>query len=335
MSTSYKINNKDIEEIFESFPTEIVQQYNVTPSVLSDGSNKLLVYGVPLSDYFGKTFPTSADGHIGGYNECIAYKFNGYPIDIALKGRRPIGIPLTRLGSGTHYLNRIDNQTWLSMYPNEASGTRLEYDPICLHVELIGGGGGGAGSGSTYASAGGGGGAYCYTTIEMPEEGYLELVVGEKGLGGEAKTNGYNGGDSYIQDQYGNEICRACGGLGGSTNGDAAGLGGVARNGIININGGAGGKKDTNGYGVGQFFVELDKPEYGTWERGTTQGGSSKGTSYGGGGGGSAFSNGANGDTNTTPVAAEYGAGGAGAGFKLFSTSNGGDGGEGFINLYY
>lgn len=217
----------------------------------------------------------------------------------------------------------------------EASGTRLEYDPICLHVELIGGGGGGAGSGSTYASAGGGGGAYCYTTIEIPDEGYIKLVVGEKGLGGDAKASGHDGGDSYIEDQFGNEICRACGGLGGSTNGEAAGLGGVARNGIINVNGGAGGKKDTNGHGVGQFFVELDKPEYETWERGTTQGGSSKGTSYGGGGGGSAFSNGANGDTNTTPTSADYGAGGAGAGFKVFTTSNGGDGGEGFINLYY
>ncbi len=335
MSTGYLINNRDLDETFESFPIEVAEQYGVSLSILSTEENRFQINGQTMRDYLGVVFPTSAGDHIGGYNECNAYRINGSPIDVALKGCRPIGIPLTRLGAGEHYLNRIDNQTWLSSYPNSTDGIRLEYDPKCLHVEVLGGGGGGAGSGSTYASAGGGGGGYCYATIEIPDGGYIELVVGEKGLGGEAKIEGHNGGDSYILDQYGNEICRACGGLGGSTNGDAAGLGGIANGGFVNVNGGAGGKKDTNGYGVGQFFVELDKPEHTEWERGSTSGGTSKGTSYGGGGGASAFSNGANGDTNTTPSPAEYGAGGAGAGFKVFTTSNGGDGGEGFINLYY
>ena len=330
-----KIRNRDIDEIYESFPIDIVEQYSVTPSAFSDDINPYRCSGASMKDAFGVIFPTSASGHAGGDNECGTYRICGNPINVALKGCRPIGIPLVRLGPGTHYLNRIDGQTWLSSYPNQASGTRLEYDPKYLHVEVLGGGGGGAGSATMYASAGGGGGGYCYTTIEIPDFSYVKLCVGEKGVGGAERTNGTTGGDSYILDCYGNEVCRACGGACGGINAEDGGQGGVATGGIVNINGGFGGKKEKDGESIGQVIVNLDKPENDFWERGNTNGGHSNGNNYGGGGGASAFSNGADADSNTTPSAAQYGAGGAGAGFKILTASNGGDGGEGFINLYY
>ena len=335
MSTGYRINHQDIDELYESFPVEIAEQYNVTSSAFSDDmAHHYLTQGMTFKNGPRIIFPTSADGHLGGYNESN-YRINNTPINVALKGCRPIGIPLVRLGPGTHYLNRRDGQTWLSSYPNQASGTRVEYDPKYLHVEVLGGGGGGGGSATMYASAGGGGGGYCYTTIEIPDFSYVKLCVGEKGDGGAERTNGTTGGDSYILDCFGYELCRACGGAGGGINAEDGGQGGVASGGIVNVNGGAGGKKEKNGTGVAQIIVNLDKPEYDYWERGSTSGGNSSGNNYGGGGGASAFSNGADANSNTTPSAAQYGAGGAGAGFKILNASNGGDGGEGFINLYY
>lgn len=335
MSTGYKINKRDIEEIFESFPIDIAEQYHVTMSEFSGASNKFLKEKSSIKINLGRVFPTSAGTYLGGHNKCMFYRVNGDPIDIALKGCRPIGIPLVRLGPGIHYVNRIHEQTWISSLPDSASGTRLEYDPRYFHAEVLGGGGGGGGSATMYASAGGGGGGYCYTTVKIPDNSHICLVVGEKGAGGDARGTGKNGGDSYILDCNGNELCRACGGQGGGTNNDNGGQGGNALGGIVNLGGALGGKKENNGWSIPTRSVALDKPEGDSWERGNTSGGRSNGNNYGGGGGASAFSNGADGNSNTTPSPAQFGAGGAGAGFKALAASNGGDGGEGFINLYY
>lgn len=334
MSTGFRINNQELYEIYENFPADIAELYNVTPSAFSNEENRFLKCEMSLIDSHGIIFPTSANENCGGYNESN-YRVNSVPIDVALKGCRPIGIPLVRLESGTHYINRIGNETWLSVLPNSASGTRLEYDPKYLHIEALGGGGGGGGSATMYASAGGGGGGYCYLSVAIPEESYITLVVGEKGRGGDARTKGNNGGDSKVLDYYGNVLCCACGGSGGGINAEDGGKGGESYGGLTNIYGGAGGKKENNGQNVSDVSFLIDKPENERWIRGDNSGGISRGNNFGGGGGACAFNQGANADSNTTPNAASFGGGGAGAGFKVLTASNGGDGGNGFINIYY
>lgn len=144
MTTNYKINNVDIDSIYETFDTSVAQQYGVTDSKFTDSTAKFKKNGQPLKTAIGKTFPTSAGTHLGGSNTCTQYKVNGQPIDVALKGCRPIGIPLATLSVGTHYINRVNGETWLSTSANSATGTRLDYNPKFIFVELQGGGGGGA-----------------------------------------------------------------------------------------------------------------------------------------------------------------------------------------------
>ena len=335
MDTGFKILNKDLEALYESFPNEIAVTYGVTDSKFTDNGNKFKKEGRPIKEVIEKTIPTSAGANTGGSYKISAYKTEGQPIDVALKGCRPIGIPIARLTPGTHYINRLDSETWLSSLPNSATGIKLEYNPKYLHVELLGGGGGGGGSATFYASAGGGSGGYCYKTISIPENSYLQFVVGEKGFGGNAREKGANGGTSKILNADGFEICSAAGGNGGDINNSDGGWFGSATGGLVNISGAQGGAKENNGSGLSQLTVTLDKPEQTIWIRGGTNGGISNGNNFGGGGGASVFSNGAAGNTNTTPEAAGYGAGGAGAGFKAATASKGGDGGEGLINLYY
>ena len=175
MATNYKIDNVDIDEIYETFETSVAEQYGVTDSKFTDATAKFEGNGQPLKTAIGKTFPTSAGTHLGGSNTCTQYKVNGQPIDVALKGCRPIGIPLATLSPGTHYINRINGETWLSTSANSATGTRLNYNPKYIFVEIQGGGGGGAGSSAVWCSGGGGGGGYTFTGIAPVSYTHLTL----------------------------------------------------------------------------------------------------------------------------------------------------------------
>lgn len=335
MNTGFKINSNDINTLFESFHNEIAGVYGVTGSKFTDVHNRFKKGESPIKDALGITIPTSSGTNIGGSNKTYVIKVAGQLIDVALPGCRPIGIPIARLTPGTHYLNRLNGETWLSSSPNSATGVKLEYNPKYMHMELLGGGGGGAGTGTACASAGGGGGGYCYISIALSENSYIQLIVGAKGKGGNGRSAGNSGGASKILRTDGTEICAAFGGGGGGYNTDPGGIGGVAVGGVVNINGGRGGNKENHGVGVSLTYVSLDKPEQTVWTRGDTNGGVSSGNNYGGGGGASVFSNGAPGSSRSTPEpAVGYGNGGAGGGYSA-RVINGGDGADGLINLYY
>ena len=335
MDSGFKINGNTIESQFECFPKDIAAEYGVTDSAFTSNQGKFKKRGVSLKEYIGMTIPTSAGTNIGSNNKTEAFKLNKQPIDVAIKGCRPIGIPIARIAPGTHYLNRVNGETWLSSLPDSASGIRLEYCPKYLHVELIGGGGGGGGTGVACASVGGGEGGYCYISIEVPENSHLQLIVGAKGKGSNGKGAGNAGGISEILNADGNRICAAFGGGGGGYNTEPGGSAGSAVGGIVNISGGQGGNKEMNGAGVPQSVVMLDKPEQTIWTRGGTKGGVSNGNNYGGAGGASVFSDGAPGNSRETPMpAVGYGNGGAGGGYSA-KIVDGGDGGDGLINLYY
>lgn len=337
MTTEYKINGQDIDTLFESFSLNEQSQYGVTDSQFTMNNGKFKKGGQPLRTALNATFPTSAGSYIGGSNSTNKYKVSGQPIDVALKGRRPIGIPLIELTPGTYYLNRINGQTWLSTSANSATGTRLSHDPQVVFMELQAGGGGGAGSGLTYAAAGGGAGGYSFTAIEIPENSYLRIVVGAKGNGGNADGGaGNRGGDTALYDASGKAMVLCNGGNGPSSSSSAGGAsGGTATGGLININGANGAKKENTGGAINAFTITLPKPEQTQWNKPTQNGGSSNGNNYGGGGGASVFSAGANADSRKTPNGAGIGAGGAGAGFTAFSPSSGGAGGDGIAKIYY
>lgn len=335
MTTNYKINNVDIDEIYETFDISVANQYGVTDSKFTDSSARFKKGGQALKVATGKVIPTSAGNHLGGSNTCTKYKVNGQPVDVALKGCRPIGVPLATLSEGTHYINRVNGQTWLSTSANSATGTRLPYDAKYLFVEIQGGGGGGAGSSAVWCSGGGGGGGYAFTGIALPENSYVRIVVGGAGLRGENRSNGKVGGNSYLYNANGSVILQANGGGGGKTSDDGGGSGG-GYSGGTGVNGGNGGKKERNGSGTSSITLTYDKPESTTFSRGGQAGGSTSGNNYGGGGGASAFAKGANGDGREKPSSSgSQGSGGAGAGFRAGRTNPGSAGGAGLAKIYY
>lgn len=337
MVTGYRINGTDIQDLFEFFTTAEQQEGGVTDSKFSDGSGRFKRNGADLKTNLGGTFPTSAGTYIGGSNSVFDYKAQGLPIDVALPGCRPIGCLRATLTPGTYYINRVNNQTWVSSSANSASGTHIDHDPKFVFLELQAGGGGGAGSGLTYAAAGGGAGGYSFTAVEIPENSFLRLVVGSKGQGGNSDGgSGNRGGDTVLYDASGSQLVICYGGNGPSSSSNASGgSGGTASGGIVNITGGSGASKENSGSAINSFVITLPKPEQTQWNKSTQNGGSSGGNNYGGGGGASVFSPGANADSRKTPAAAGTGAGGAGAGYTAFSPSSGSDGGDGIANIYY
>lgn len=334
---AFQINSTDIFDTFESFTLSEQSSYGVTDSKFTDGSSRFKKNNTDLKTATNSTIPTSAGTYIGGSNSTSSYTVNGQAVDVALKGCRPIGIPLSEIGPGTYYLNRINNQTWLSSSPNSASGTQLSHSPKFVFLELQAGGGGGAGSGLTYAAAGGGAGGYAFTAVEIPENSYLRIVVGSGGSGGNADGgSGGRGGDTVLYDADGTALVTCYGGNGPSSSSGASGAsGGSASGGIVNITGGSGGSKEHSGDAINAFTVTLPKPEQTQWQKSAQSGGSSNGNNYGGGGGASVFSAGANADSRKTPSNAGTGAGGAGAGFTAFTSSAGSSGGNGVVKIYY
>ena len=335
MSTNYKIKNQDIDTIYETFDTSVANTYGVTDSKFT-GTSLFKKGGADLKTAIGKVIPTSSGNHLGGSNNCQNYTVNGVPIDVALKGCRPIGILLHEINSnGTYYLNRVNGQTWLSNSANSASGTHLNYDPKYVFIELQGGGGSGAGSGLSHCSGGGGAGGYVMAGVQIPENSYLQIIVGAGAARGEAGSAGHAGGASQIKNSSGTVLAQADGGgAGKESNGGRADGGGFS--GGIGIKGGYGGKKEENGGNVSSTTINLDKPETSSFNRGGFNGGAGSGNDHGGGGGASAFANGANGGKKLKPDNdGTKGSGGGGGGFKLFNRNPGSAGGCGLAKIYY
>ena len=154
MTTNYKINNVDIDEIYETFETSVAEQYGVTDSKFTDSIGKFKKNGQPLKTAIGKTLPTSAGTYLNGLNTCTKYKVNGQPIDVALKGCRPIGIPLRDVGAGSYVIYRSGNKTYFASGTQPTGGEELPYNPQYVFFELQGPGGGGGGTQNLYSGSG-------------------------------------------------------------------------------------------------------------------------------------------------------------------------------------
>ena len=119
MESSYKIWGQDVGNLLEFFTSDEQNTYTVADSQFTNGDEAYKKGGVDLKTAFGGTFPTSAGAdYPGGYNLMPSYKTNGVSMDVALKGCRPIGVPLKDVGAGSYVIYRSDNKTYFTCFLN-------------------------------------------------------------------------------------------------------------------------------------------------------------------------------------------------------------------------
>lgn len=313
--------------------------------------SKFLYHG----EHYTKNINTS--GNNNTYDNILPRESFGYGLEgytwskmvisgIEREGRKPIGLLLATISSGTWYIYEKDGITWLSQSLSDTTnGIKLPHNPKKLTVEMQGGGGGGAASGSFHASSGGAGGGYIICHFELYNNNtYYKIIIGNGGEGGRASASGNNGnsgGDTILyrgSTTDSTEVAAALGGGGGVNNdGYSSGGGSRPQTGYICFSGGGGGNKETSGTSllVRKFKPDIKYPENEKyWTRGGFAGGTSGGNNFGGGGGASLFANGGNADDRDNPKAGVLGSGGAGGGYRV-GGRNGARGGNGFVNIYY
>jgi hypothetical protein len=211
----------------------------------------------------------------------------------------------------TRYVNRFtDGEVWISTTTNSRTGTQISW-PLTgttwprgiryLFVQLCGGGGAGGTGGllATYNNQGGQGGA-CVVCVQLPVDGYVTIMAGGGGSGvGGFAANGNGGKASYVQSSP--YYAQANGGGGGD--------------GSISKNQGAGGTWQHNDGGVSPI-LETILGSYGA--AGNTSG---KTLTY----------------TDLTPEGGSYTTEAAGAGGTKggIGYGAGGNGGNGFVKLFY
>lgn len=182
-------------------------------------------------------------------------------------------------------------------------------------IEAIGGGGGGGISGPYQAGSGGGGGAYAKSSnVTLTAGGSVTVKVGIGGTGSTGSGVGGGGGDTYL--------CN-------STSNCAAIIDPAVQ---VGAKGGAGGKDDGNGPGIGG----ASSTSVGTTIRYAGGSGGAAGTNYdsassGGGGAGGPKGNGGAGGADSPSALAGGGGGGNGGGSAgQNASSSPGTGGNNF-----
>lgn len=360
MNSGYKIGGRELSDVVEFFTTDEQNTHTVIDSRLTNGQNLYKKGGADLKLALNGTFPTSAGAdYPGGYNLLPPYKTNGAPIDVALKGCRPIGIPLKDVGAGSYVIYRSGDKTYFVSGNQPTGGEELAHSPQYVFFELQGPGGGGGGTQNLYSGSGGASGAYMFGCLKISSPVYI--TVGQGGRGGNGVTvgkgeDGQTGTASTIQTQYGGVTYTLTAGSGtggeGGNNGNKGGTAGtcsftpqliddVEQYKIIGQYPGSPGSSRrtpaSEQNGKEAVYNHWLKPEGGSFTRPGGSGGSSKDEAgYGGGGGASVFGDGANGahqKDGITPTA--YGAGGSGGGNYVGRKYDGGAGADGRFILYY
>jgi hypothetical protein len=360
MNSGYKIGGRELSDVVEFFTTDEQNTHTVIDSRLTNGQNLYKKGGADLKLALNGTFPTSAGAdYPGGYNLLPPYKTNGAPIDVALKGCRPIGIPLKDVGAGSYVIYRSGDKTYFVSGNQPTGGEELAHSPQYVFFELQGPGGGGGGTQNLYSGSGGASGAYMFGCLKISSPVYI--TVGQGGRGGTGVTlgkgeDGHTGTASTIQTQYGGVTYTLTAGSGtggeGGNNGNKGGTAGTCsftpqliddteRYKIIGQYPGSPGSSRrtpaSEQNGKEAVYNHWLKPEGGSFTRPGGSGGSSKDEAgHGGGGGASVFGDGANGrfqNDGITPTA--YGAGGSGGGNYVGRKYDGGAGADGRFILYY
>lgn len=360
MESGYKNRGQDIGNLLEFFTIDEQNTYTVVDSRFTNGNGKYKKGGVDLKTAIGGTFPTSAGAdYPGGYNLLPPYKTNGAPIDVALKGCRPIGIPLKDVGAGSYVIYRSGDKTYFVSGNQPSGGEELAHNPQYVFFELQGPGGGGGGTQNLYSGSGGASGAYMFGCLKISSPVYI--TVGQGGRGGTGVAlgkgeDGQTGTASIIQMQYEGITYTLTAGSGtggeGGNNGNNGGTAGVCSftpQLIDNVEqykiigqypGSPGSSRRTPASeqnGKEAIYNHWLKPEGGSFTRPGGNGGYSNDTAgYGGGGGASVFGDGGGGGYQHDGYLSEaYGAGGGGGGNYVGRKYDGGAGTDGRFILYY
>ena len=360
MNTGYKVHGQDISSLLEFFTNEELSGFTVISSRLTNGNDNFKKNNIDLKTSLSGIFPTSAGSdYPGGYNLLPSYKTNGEAIDVALKGCRPIGIPLKDVGAGSYVIYRSGDKTYFASGDQPTGGEELAHNPQYVFFELQGPGGGGGGTQDLYSGSGGASGAYMFGCLKISNPVYI--TVGQGGRGGNGVSvgkgeDGQTGNASTIQTQYNGVTYTLTAGPGtggeGGNNGNKGGTAGtcsftpqliddVEQYKIIGqYSGSPGSSRRTPASernGKEAIYNHWLKPEGGSFTRPGGSGGRSKDEpGNGGGGGASVFGDGANGafqNNGITPTA--YGAGGSGGGNYIARKYDGGKGADGRFIIYY
>ena len=360
MNSGYKIGGRELSDVVEFFTTDEQNTHTVIDSRLTNGQNLYKKGGADLKLALNGTFPTSAGAdYPGGYNLLPPYKTNGAPIDVALKGCRPIGIPLKDVGAGSYVIYRSGDKTYFVSGNQPSGGEELAHNPQYVFFELQGPGGGGGGTQNLYSGSGGASGAYMFGCLKIDNPVYITVGQGGRGGAGVALgkgEDGQTGTASTIQTQYEGVTYTLTAGSGtggeGGNNGNKGGTAGtcsftpqlidnVEQYKIIGQYPGSPGSSRrtpaSEQNGKEAIYNYWLKPEGGSFTRPGGNGGYSNDTAgYGGGGGASVFGDGGGGGYQHDGYLSEaYGAGGGGGGNYVGRKHDGGAGADGRFILYY
>lgn len=140
MESGYKVWGQDIGNLLEFFTIDEQNTYTVVDSRFTNGNGAYKKGGVDLKTAISGTFPASAGAdYPGGYNLLSSYKTNGAPMDVALKGCRPIGIPLKDVGAGSYVIYRSGDKTYFVSGNQPTGGEELPHSPqyVFLNYKVL------------------------------------------------------------------------------------------------------------------------------------------------------------------------------------------------------
>ena len=364
-----KYNNTPIEDIY---PLEIADEGDTRPRAWSNAKYIMAINGKdrpsrPELEHFKNN---NSPAYFAAKGMCPRNRLR-----YSITSNPSTGLwYIIKIKDGSIWLtNKVYAQPWklerLSTTAEQFEIIPAEEDACKLYIEMCGAGGGGSGGGGALCGAGGGGGAAATFTINMigtrltgSDTQYIRkgvnryvCYVGTGGEGVQDRNQAGDGGpsgfsglpDNYDAPNYNiSVICN--GGKGANaSNGGAPGTAELDGGNYYPIptDGCKGG--DEAGYSTATFNQVMTNTQFGlgTTASATTNaqqtmvhGPYSVESTYTGAGGNSAFGPGAepstytdiNGKNGTYP-----GTGGSGGSAKAFSSSRGGNGANGVINIYY
>lgn len=275
------------------------------------------------------------------------FKLNGVSIQFAPLGGRPRFNLRASYGAGAYSFSVSGDKILVNgteLTDASKSKTRLV---IC---ELIGAGGGGSGGNALLSGCGGGSGAYAVFIVDFQKTNQLVVTVGAGGAQAPNRGQASAGGNSDVRQSNSSQNLLSCGGGGGGYAGDI-GVAGVFTNSIgdasyIQLLFGVNGLSGTTGVGEETSSCPQSTLTVGFEEESANfkrlVGGHSITSTGGGAGVGGSSQFGAGGKDGVggsydgkSPDSTAYGAGGGGGHGRAFSQSNGGNGVDGILNIYW
>lgn len=352
-STKIYLRGKDIAELAEINNNAMIGKATFPPDTVRwrDGSTYKTYEQFNTGQFklYGSGYAYSEEVSYNG--KTLGQAFGG--LTASAKGYRPLNRLISSIDTPGTYMLRMDSQGNIMLDNTILLQASLGVKSLFILCCGAGGGAGGNYGGlfGGFGGAGGGGGAMFLASIRFDMYQECQLKVGKGGVGGNGNTEQYlgtSGENSYVH--IGSNSLLAGGGTRGmaqNTKKESPGgtyMGNLRADKVFAIvakcNGGNGAGINKEGYKCAGFNATYC-PE------GTTlfaiEGGTgglvdkSNGVTNAGGGGGGGYGSGGNGGggTSNSPGKHGYRGGGGGGAGNYISQTFGGNGGDGFIQIFY